>query len=147
MFELGRKSLILINERLDLDMKRRFVYIILTIVCFILCVLIVKLFSRDLFIRGLIGDFLIVIMIYCLIKSIIDYKPLTVAMVTLLSAFFTELLQYMEIIKYVGLEQSEIAKLIIGSTFDPSDMVAYTLGVVVVYFIDRIIVTRAVKVY
>ncbi len=128
-------------------MKRRSVYLLLTLCCFVLCIVIVKLFSNDLFIRGVIGDFIVVIFIYCFVKCISDVKSFLLAISTLALSYLTEFLQYLHLVSYLGLEQSELAKIIIGATFDFTDLVAYTAGVICVYLLDTTILKRIAKEY
>lgn len=117
-------------------MKRRIFYSLLTIGCFAICALIVAFFSQNQFIRGFIGDVVIIFLIYFLIKVFFDVKPFKLALLTLVSAFTVELLQYFSIINLLGLEHSKIARIVIGSVFDPLDLLAYFTGAVLVYAID-----------
>lgn len=118
-------------------MQRRLIYSGLTLGCFLLCYLIVKLFSDNLVIRGLVGDFLVVILIYSLVKVFVDVKPAFLAGATLALAYLTELLQYFKLIRYLGLEDSQIARIIFGAVFDPFDLLAYTVGVICIYLMDK----------
>ena len=56
-------------------------------------------------------------------------------------AFATEFLQYLKLTTFFGLENNKMAQLILGSVFDPYDLLAYTIGAVIVYFVD----TRLIK--
>jgi hypothetical protein len=125
-------------------LKRRAVYIVLTIICFAICVLIVVLFSKTPFIRGFVGDVVIIALLYFLIKIFVDAKPLKLALFTLASAFAVEFLQYFRIIRFLGLEHSKIARIVIGSVFDPMDLFAYFTVAVLVYVIDTGIMKKYV---
>ncbi|NLK87397.1 MAG: DUF2809 domain-containing protein [Clostridiaceae bacterium] len=122
--------------------NRKIVYIILTIICFAICALIVAFFSKARFIRGFAGDVVIIALLYFLIKVFIDAKPLRLALFTLASAFTVEFLQYFRIIDLLGLEKSKIARIVIGSVFDPMDLLAYFIGAVLVYIIDSALVEK-----
>ncbi len=111
-------------------------YFTLSILCFLSCIIIVKLFDDNLFIRGFTGDIIVILLIYFLVKAIYDVKPSHLAILVLGLGFITEFLQYAKLIRLLGLEQNTIAKLIIGSVFDPFDLIAYTLGAITVYIID-----------
>ncbi|KNY30034.1 DUF2809 domain-containing protein [Pseudobacteroides cellulosolvens] len=117
-------------------MKKRLMYFTLSILCFLSCIIIVKLFDDNLFIRGFTGDIIVILLIYFLVKAIYDVKPSHLAILVLGLGFITEFLQYAKLIRLLGLEQNTIAKLIIGSVFDPFDLIAYTLGAITVYIID-----------
>jgi len=100
------------------------VYFGLSSLCFIVCVLIVKLFSNNQFIRGFIGDIIVVSVIYYFIEIFHNFHALKLAIFTLLVAFATEFLQYLELTTFFGLEHNTIARLILGSVFDPFDLIA-----------------------
>ncbi|MDG1915837.1 MAG: DUF2809 domain-containing protein [Crocinitomix sp.] len=46
-------------------------------------------------------------------------------------------MQFFQFAGVVGLEKNGIARVILGSTFDWLDILAYTLGTLAAYFIDR----------
>lgn len=125
-----------------MKLNRKVVYIILTIICFAICVLIVAYFSKTPFIRGFVGDVVVIWLLYFLIKVFVDAKPLRLALFTLASAFIVEFLQYFRIIDLLGLEHSRIARIVIGSVFDPMDLLAYLTGAVLVYVIDSALVEK-----
>lgn len=126
-------------------MKRRLVYFALTAMCFIVCILIVKLFSNNQFIRGFTGDIVVILLIYFFIKIFNDFSPIKLAVFMLLLAFATEFLQYLKLISILGLEQNAFAQLIIGAVFDPLDLIAYTIGVITVYTVDVRLITEKVQ--
>lgn len=117
-------------------MKRRLVYFCLTILCLIACIFIVILFNDNQFIRGFIGDIIVISLIYFFIKIFYDFHAVKLTVFTLLVAFITEFLQYIKITTFFGLEHNTIAQLILGSVFDPYDLIAYTIGAILVYIID-----------
>ena len=117
-------------------MKRRLVYFALSIICFIACVLIVILFSDNQFIRGFTGDIIVIWLIYFFIKGFYDFHPVKLTVFTLLFAYAIEILQYFKLVHYLGLENNTLARIIIGSVFDPFDLAAYTIGAIFVYILD-----------
>lgn len=124
-------------------MKRRLVYFSLSIICFIACILIVKLFNDNKFIRGFSGDIIIILLIYFLIKIFHDFHALKLTIFALAVAFTTEFLQYLKLTTFFGLEHNTIVQLILGSVFDPYDLIAYTIGAISVYIIDTRLVRGA----
>jgi hypothetical protein len=123
-------------------MTKRVLYLSIAITCFIACILIVKFFSNNLFIRTTAGDFIVVILIYFFAKGIIALKPLNIAVLTLLFSYTTEILQFFKIVNILGLEHNRIARIVIGTSFDPHDLIAYTSGVLFAYLIDLKIINR-----
>lgn len=94
-------------------------------------------FLQSGFIRHTVGDFLVVILIYCFFRSFIQTKPLNIAIITLWIAYMTEFLQRTNFLEVIGLKNSSWANLIFGNSFSIQDLTAYTLGVLVIYLIDR----------
>ncbi|MEX8549147.1 MAG: DUF2809 domain-containing protein [Mucilaginibacter sp.] len=87
---------------------------------------------HDALIRPYGGDFLVVILLYCLIKSFSNLRVWTAAIGVLLFSYLVETLQFFHIVNLLGFEKSRIACIIIGTSFTWSDLVAYTLGILVV---------------
>lgn len=117
-------------------MKPNKTYLIITILLFAIEVLIV-MFLKTGFIRHTVGDFLVVILIYCFFKSLFEINTITLAISVLLFSFLIEFLQLANILKLLNLENNHLAKLILGSTFHISDLIAYTLGILKVIIIEH----------
>jgi len=111
-------------------------YFIITVVLFLIEVFI-ALYVRDAFVRPYFGDFLVVILIYCFLKSFWDEKPLRVGILTLLFSYAIEIGQHFQLVKLLGLDHSEVARVVIGTGFDWGDMLAYTLGILVVLIFEK----------
>lgn len=99
-------------------------------------------FLKSGFIRHTFGDFLVVILVYCFLRSFIQTKPLYIAIVTLTIAFSTEFLQRTTFLEVLGLKHNTWANLIFGNSFSVEDLIAYTLGVLVILFIDQCVKTN-----
>ena len=95
-------------------------------------------YAHDEFIRPYVGDFLIVIFLYCLIKAFINIGVKTTAMAVLLISYVTETLQYLNILDFLGLRQSAWANLLLGNYFAWQDILAYSLGVLTIIVIEQI---------
>jgi hypothetical protein len=105
----------------------------------------VKLFNNNLLIRGFVGDIIVISLIYYLVKVFYDFCALKLAVFTLALAFIVEFLQYLKLTAFLGLEHNRAAQLILGSVFDPYDLIAYAIGAVLVYIIDMRIVRRIIN--
>lgn len=119
-------------------------YFALTIVLFIIEVLI-ALYVHDSIIRPYIGDLLVVILIYSFIKTFADTPPLKTAIAVLLFAYLVELSQYFNLVKHLGLQHSRFANIVMGNSFEWVDMIAYTLGAVIIVLAESIIQKRKVR--
>src|SRR6187401_2050229 len=107
-------------------------YFLLTILLFLIEVLI-ALFVHDNFIRPFIGDVLVVILINCFIRSFLNISVLTAAISVLLFSYLVEAFQYFDIVSLAGLQRSEMARTIVGTSFDWLDILAYTSGILLVW--------------
>lgn len=83
------------------------------------------------------GDFLGVILLYCIVKSALVADKTTIALSVLLSSYILETLQYIGIVEILGLGHSTIAGIIIGTSFEWIDILAYTLGILAVLISER----------
>ncbi len=99
---------------------------------------IIALYFHDEFVRPYFGDFLVVILLYCTIKSIGNFPVLRTAIAVLLFAYLIEILQYFDIVRRIGLANSQLASTVIGTTFQWGDIVAYTLGIVMVVLVEKL---------
>lgn len=99
--------------------------------------IIIALFVKDKFIRPHGGDFLVVILIYCSVRTVWKGSSLKVAVAVLLFAYAVELSQYFGLINYLGLQNSRLAMVIMGKSFQWYDMLAYTLGIIVVILVEK----------
>ncbi len=111
-------------------MKLRFnwLYFILTLLIFAIEILI-AIYLHDGFIRPYVGDFLVVILIYCFVRSFVQAPMIQVALAVLVFSYLVETLQYFQVVKLLGLEHSRIANIVIGNYFTWTDILSYTLGI------------------
>jgi hypothetical protein len=120
-------------------MKLRFnkTYFALAVLIFITEVLI-ALYVRDQIVRPYVGDVLVVVLIYCFIKSFLNTKVLPTAIFVLLFAFGIETLQYINIVEKLQLRDSAVARTAIGTSFEWIDMACYIAGIIIVLTIESI---------
>ena len=111
-------------------------YFFYALLLFIVEVLI-ALYVKDAIIRPNGGDFLVVILIYYFVRAFWNGAVAKIAVGVLLFAYTVEILQYFKIVNLLGLEGNRLATIVIGTGFSWWDMLAYTLGILVVYFIDK----------
>ena len=107
-----------------------------TSVLLFLTEVIIAVFIHDEIIRPFGGDFLIVILLYCVLKSFIVFGTLLPAIIVLLVSYVIEGLQYFNIVEILGLEKSVLARTIIGTHFSWTDLMAYTFGIFVVLLVE-----------
>lgn len=117
-----------------LSFNKKFFF--LTLLLFITEVLI-ALYVKDRFVRPYVGDYLVVMLIYCAVRTVLKAPVLPVAIGVLLFAYLIETLQYFRLVDRLGLEKNVIAKTVIGYGFSWIDMLAYTLGIITVLIVER----------
>lgn len=111
-------------------------YFLITLLLFVI-ELLIALFVHDNFIRPYFGDFLVVILIYCFLKSFLNLSVATTAIIVLLFAFLVESSQYLNLIALLGMQNSTIAKAILGNSFSWLDIACYTTGILFLIYIEK----------
>ena len=110
-------------------------FFLLSILFFVTEVLI-ALYVKDNFVRPYVGDYLVVMLIYCAVRTFIKANPVKVAIAVLLFAYLVEVLQYFRIVDRLGLSGNPVAKTVIGYGFEWWDILAYTLGVLTILLVE-----------
>tara|TARA_R100000479_G_scaffold21607_1_gene8165 strand:+ start:24217 stop:24549 length:333 start_codon:yes stop_codon:yes gene_type:complete len=106
----------------------------------------ITIFYFNPFIRGFVGDILVVILIFSFIKTFICVSSKKVLLATLLFAFGIEFLQLFEITKHLNI-QSKLIKTILGTSFEYTDFIAYIIGCVFGGFIENILQRKRTKTF
>lgn len=102
----------------------------------------IALCLNDRFVRPYLGDVLVVILMYCFLKSFLKLPVLTVAIAVLVFAFMIEFLQFLNLVEKLGLEKSKMAKTVIGTSFSWIDLLTYVIGITIVYVIEKILIEK-----
>lgn len=128
-----------------LNMKERFqfqpYYFLATVFLFLIEVLI-AIYVDDNFIRPYGGDYLVVILLFCFLKTFIKISTPWAAAGVLLFAYLIETLQYFDLVGKLGLKHSRIANIVIGNSFAWMDMLAYTLGIMTIVIVHYVVKSR-----
>lgn len=112
-------------------------YFLLTVLL-LLTEILIALFLHDRFIRPYFGDFLVVILMYCFCRTFVKFPVTKLAISVLIFAYFVELLQYFKFINLLHLQDSKLATTILGSSFEWTDILAYTLGIILIVVIEKL---------
>ena len=94
-------------------------------------------FAHDRLIRPYGGDFLATTLLYCLLKSIWPALARRVALAALLASYAIEVAQLAQLLPRLGWQHVRVARLMLGSAFSWADMLAYTLGALLVLGTER----------
>ena len=100
--------------------------------------LIATVFSRIGFIRGYIGDVLVVILLYCLVLSVVKVRNKSKLIGGIfLFAVLVEVLQYFGVATYLGFTKGSLGYIILGNHFSWADVVCYAIGCLILQFTSK----------
>lgn len=85
-------------------------------------------FVHDTFVRPLVGDALVVVLVHAAVSSLFDLPPIPTALGAFGFACAVEVGQYFELVKLLGLERVALARVVIGTAYDRRDFIAYAAG-------------------
>ena len=117
------------------SIKKKSIYLLISIVTLSLGLTILFLLHDLPFIRGYVGDLLIVIFLYSTLKLLTNLNSTIVALAVIAFAFFIEFLQLINIVELLNIPSNIIINVILGSTFDIFDLLAYTIGVGIIFWL------------
>ena len=98
--------------------------------------ILIALYAHDQIIRPYGGDVLATIFLYCLVRSVVVARPGRVLLAALLVSYLIEGLQFFDLLAKLGWQHWQLARIVLGSRFAWGDMLAYTLGALVVLAVE-----------
>jgi hypothetical protein len=113
--------------------KRYFIFFIFLL----LIEIIIARYVDDQFIRPYAGDYLVVILLYCLLRGFVKIRVFTAALSVLGFSFLIETLQYFKLADYLGLPHGSLLRILLGDYFSWIDIFTYTLGIITVLCFER----------
>ncbi|WP_229598457.1 ribosomal maturation YjgA family protein [Runella zeae] len=96
----------------------------------------IALFVDDSFVRPIGGDFLVVILLYATVRGVSGFGSFSVLIGVLLFSYLIEFLQYLDFVTRLGLEDVQIARVVLGTYFSWIDVIAYTAGALFVLIVE-----------
>lgn len=112
---------------------RYFLVFVLTFIAEVL----IAVYMHDRLIRPYGGDVLVVILIYAFLMSFLRLRRLPTLMGVWLLSFVVEFSQYFGLIRVLHLQDKLWARLVLGTSYHWHDLLAYSLGILVVYGVER----------
>lgn len=103
----------------------------------------IGLYMHDAIIRPYGGDVLVGILVYCFLKSFLNSPVIPTVLAVLVFCYVIEMLQYFNYVTVLGLQNSRLACMVLGTGFSWIDMLCYTGGMLIVLLLERI--TRSEK--
>ena len=108
------------------------------VACLLLAIeLVIGLYVHDRFIRPFVGDLLVVWLIFFLCRSLLVTSSSRLLLAVWLFCCAVEFGQYWQLVELLHLQQLPLARIVIGATFDGTDLLAYTLGALSLYTLLR----------
>ncbi|HNT76169.1 MAG TPA: DUF2809 domain-containing protein [Anaerolineae bacterium] len=111
-------------------------HLLIAIALFIVEILIATVFSHIKFVRAYLGDFLVVMLLYHIVKIFYDVAPLTLAALVFSVACGVEVSQYFHLADIWGLPRGSLLSILIGTDFSWIDILMYFLGSLTAYLAD-----------
>nr|WP_278003589.1 DUF2809 domain-containing protein [Nodosilinea sp. TSF1-S3] len=97
----------------------------------------IAIFLDDGIIRPLVGDVLVIPLVYCALKAVWPLRPIPAALLVFAFACLVEGLQYLRLVDRLGLRDNLILATVLGTTFDWKDILAYAIGTALVLLADH----------
>ncbi|WP_031238085.1 ribosomal maturation YjgA family protein [Asticcacaulis sp. AC466] len=88
----------------------------------------IAVFVHDGLVRPYIGDSLVVALIYLTVRAITPMPVIPAVALTLIIAVAVEIGQFYNLVGMLGLDDNALARVVLGTGFDPKDFVAYGAG-------------------
>ncbi|UBM58021.1 DUF2809 domain-containing protein [Marinilongibacter aquaticus] len=98
----------------------------------------IALFVRDSFVRPFVGDTLATILVYVGIRAFSCLRFGDALLTALLISYTVEVLQYAHFLEWAGWYENAFLRIVLGSAFSWGDILAYTLGAVLILVFERI---------
>lgn len=89
---------------------------------------IIALYVHDNFVRPYLGDVIIVIVLYCFIRSFVYNKIKLLPLYLLLFAIALEVGQYFNFVSLIGLGNIRFFCILLGTSFSWYDIICYAVG-------------------
>ena len=105
--------------------------------CLLALLVLIALYVRDGFVRPFLGDVLAVIWVHLCIRAVSNTHHFIAASGALAVAFTLEFAQYFRLLEILGLQDVRPARVILGATFDPLDLLAYCIGAALIAAIEH----------
>ena len=119
-----------------IKLKFNLTYFLISIFIFITEVLIATVFSNIFFVRAYLGDVIVVMLLFTLVKSFLIIKNNHILiLVIFLFSCLVEWGQYFHIAEKMGLKPGSILYIIVGNSFSWIDILCYAAGCLLLFLL------------
>lgn len=92
----------------------------------------IALFINDSFVRPILGDVLVVVLMYFFVRMVTNIDHLPTVMGVFVFSCLVEIMQFFHLIDYLKLQDSKLAQTVLGTTFSVMDFFAYFTGALLI---------------
>ena len=103
----------------------------------------IALYMHDTFVRGYVGDALVVVLVYTAVLTLWDLPRVPLALAVFAFAGAIELGQGCDLVNRLSLGGSRVFRVIIGTSFDLHDFLAYAAGTLLIIGVEQRWASRA----
>ncbi|MGO4912036.1 DUF2809 domain-containing protein [Leeuwenhoekiella sp. W20_SRS_FM14] len=96
----------------------------------------IAIYLKTGFIRANLGDFLVAILLYCLLMTVSNTSVKNGLFITLVFSFIIEFLQIINLTQFFPIAYKKWAALVFGSHFSWLDVLMYTLGILTIWGVE-----------
>lgn len=102
----------------------------------------IGLYVRDGFVRPYLGDVLVVVLLYCLVRVALPTGVRLLPLYLFLLAAAVEIAQYLDILSLLGVGAGSPLRVVFGTSFSWADMLCYLAGAAVCAGIDHLLKSK-----
>ena len=113
-------------------------YFLLTIFIFLVEVLIATVLKNQFFIRAYLGDVIVVMLLYTLVKSFFVIDSIKLILGIFAFSCLVEFAQYFKLADKLGFPEGSLMYIVVGNSFSWIDIVCYGAGCLILYLIVKI---------
>lgn len=113
-------------------------YLLLTIFIFLVEVLIATVLKNQFFIRAYLGDVIVVILLYTLVKSFLVIDSTKLILGIFAFSCFVEFAQFFKLADKLGFPEGSLMYIVVGNSFSWIDILCYGVGCLLLYIFVKI---------
>lgn len=113
-------------------------YLLISVFIFLIEVLIATELKDIFFVRAYLGDVIVVMLLYTLIKSFFRVNNEKLILGILIFSCLVELAQYFNIAEKIGFREGSLMYIVIGNSFSWIDILCYAAGCLLLYLFIKV---------
>lgn len=113
-------------------------YFLLTIFIFLVEVLIATVLKDQFFIRAYLGDVIVVMLLYTLVRSFFVVDGTKLILGIFIFSCLIEFAQFFKLADKLGFPEGSLMYIVVGNSFSWIDILCYGVGCLILYFIFKI---------